>query len=94
MSIANASSQDEGKITSFYSDIHGTVAFLLDSGFVNGKSIECPQTNGFAALNPNAPDVLKSLVLAAKSSNQTVVVVTDGCHANGVWLKIHSIYIK
>ncbi len=93
---AQTYSQDSGTITSMYVSQAGSVAVKLDGGFPNASSQnQCAtaNTNGWSG-NSSADPVLKSALLAAKSSKQPVVVTTLGCEGGGTWYKIIDIYIN
>ncbi|WP_218420009.1 hypothetical protein [Alteromonas lipotrueae] len=88
---ANAASDSSGKVKEVYSNQEGALALKLDSPFSEGAVQECPQYNGFAGVAPTADPILKSMLLAAFSTQKRVKLVINGC--NGNWLNIQSIFV-
>ena len=94
MSSVEAASSDEGTISQMYVSASGNVAIQLTNGFSNSiANNECPGFNGWAG-NTAADPMLKSALLAAKSSGSNVMLTISGCMAGTVWLKIIAAYIK
>ncbi|WP_163835762.1 hypothetical protein [Spartinivicinus ruber] len=84
-------SQDTGKIKEVYVSYGGAIAILLDRPFANAISTnQCPSSNAYAG-NTSADPALKSAILTAKSSGQTVRVTIEGCDSG--WFKIIDIYL-
>jgi hypothetical protein len=87
-------SQDSGHITQLYVSDSGTIAILLDGGFPNSVAAsQCPTANGFAG-STTANNSLKAALMTAKATGSAVAVTTQGCDANGGWIKITEVYIK
>ena len=85
-------SQDSGEVTRVYVTPHGAIAFQLKNGFPNANSTnQCPGNNGWAGLS-TSDSVLKTVIITAKSSGQTLTVALEGC--NGDWFKIKSIFLN
>jgi hypothetical protein len=94
--MATSYTQDSGKISSLYANAGGSVAVKLDSGFLNavaGNQCSNIGPNGWAGNNAADP-LLKSALLAAKTSNQNVVLTVQGCESGGAWFKLIDIYLK
>lgn len=84
--------QDAGKIKTFYANASGGFALQLDVGFPNAQAGgQCTTNNGWAG-NSTADPILKSTLLAAKASQQTVNVTIQGC--DGSWYKIIDVYVN
>lgn len=91
-SLSYGYSSDSGKVTRVFATAGGAFAVQIKGGFHNAiANSECVTNNGWAG-HSSADPVLKSGILAAKASNQSITVITEGC--NGSWLKIRSIYIN
>ncbi|NRB70056.1 MAG: hypothetical protein HRU48_22330 [Vibrio sp.] len=91
-SYAFASATDHGEISKLYTNQQGHIAIQLNRGFAKADELNtCPSHSGWAGLHSPDP-TLKELLVAAKSSNQDVTVVTSGCE--GEWLKIYSLVIE
>lgn len=87
-------SEDTGEVSRVFVNPQGAIALKLKNGFLNAeKSNQCSATNrnGWAGLS-NADPVLKSVIIAAKSSSQTLTVTIEGC--NGGWYKIKDLYLN
>lgn len=83
---------DFGKISRIYVTPAGSIALQLDNGFPNANSNnECPSNNGWAGLTETDP-VMKSAIIAAKTSGQSVLVNLEGCV--GRWLRIKEMYLN
>jgi len=83
---------DSGKISRVYVNPKGAIALQLDNGFPNANSNnECPSNHGWAGLAETDP-VMKSAILAAKASGQSITVRLEGCI--GVWIKIMDMYLN
>jgi len=83
---------DSGKISRVYVNPTGAIALQLDNGFPNANSNnECPSNNGWAGLAETDP-VMKSAIIAAKTSGQSVLLNLEGCV--GRWLRIKEMYLN
>jgi len=85
-------SSDTGKVTRVFVNPAGAIAVQIEGGFQHAVADEqCVSNNGWAG-HGNADSVLKSAILAAKASGQSITVTTEGC--NGGWFKIKDLYIN
>lgn len=90
---AGASTVDTGKVGRLYVQSTGAIAIQLDSGFTNATAAsQCPSASGWAG-HLSADAVLKSVLIAAKSTGQTIAVTVDGCETTG-WFKIVDVYVN
>jgi len=88
-SLAHAAS-DDGVISELFASSNGAIAIKLKGGFPN-SSDQCESFNGWAG-NFDADPILKSALLAAKATGDTVTLSIAGCE--GDWIKVHAVYIK
>jgi len=87
-----AYTSDTGKVSRVYTSPSGAIAFQIVGGFKKAdESGECENNNGWAGL-VETDSFLKSLILAAKLSGQSVTVALEGCQ--GSWIKIKDIYLN
>ncbi|TRY33403.1 hypothetical protein [Aliiglaciecola sp. M165] len=85
-------SQDSGIVSQVYVNPNGSIALKLESGFPNAlSSNQCENNNGWAGLSASDP-VVKSVIIAAKTSGQTLKVTIEGCE--GRWFKIKDLYLQ
>ena len=90
--IAADYSQDTGIITKLYASAYGGIAVQIDTGFVDAiTDNQCPTNNGWAG-NNSADSVLKSAILAAKTTGEPITITTLGC--DGGWIKIVDVYLE
>ena len=89
-----AGSSDVGTISRLYVDSSGIMAIQLNNGFPNAvSSSQCPSSNGWAYLQPEAPTELKSVLLAAKATQSQVSISIWGCEPNGTSLILGAVYV-
>lgn len=94
--VAGASSLDTGKVKVFYASGAGAIGVILDSGYPNAQSSgQCVTANdGGWGGSTTADPILKSTLLAAKASQQSVTIVIQGCEMGGNWYKITDVYVN
>lgn len=96
MANAQTYSQDTGKVSELYVSSSGSFAIKLDGGFVQADADNQCSTVGSTgwAGHAAADPLLKSAVLTAKTSGQTVTVTIQGCEASGGWFKLMDLYVQ
>lgn len=86
---------DSGKVKAFFAGPNGMVAIQLDNGFPNAKANGvCSSASGAWAGSTTADPILKSALLAAKTSESQVTVTLNGCDSGGLWYKVENIFIN
>ncbi|MCM5509747.1 MULTISPECIES: hypothetical protein [Vibrio] len=91
-SFAFATATDYGEISKLYTNNQGHIAIQLNRGFPKADELNtCSNHSGWAGLHSPDPTI-KELLVAAKSSNQDITIVTNGCE--GDWLKIYSLVVE
>ena len=88
-----AGTAEEGVISELYIDEAGNIAVKLNGGYPTASG-ECPGNNGWAG-NTSADPTMKSALLAAKATGNTVSLSISGCDSvSSTWLKINAVYVK
>ena len=91
-SHAETFSADTSKVERIFASTEGSIAVRLNGGFPQANADkQCPGNNGWAGIVVS-DGVIKSTIIAAKASGQTLTVVTNGCE--GDWLKINNLYLN
>ncbi|CAK3815776.1 MULTISPECIES: hypothetical protein [Vibrio] len=91
-SYATTLSVDSGKVERIFASTEGSIAVSINGGFPQANADkQCPGNNGWAGINVS-DGVIKSTIIAAKASGQTLTVVTGGCEDS--WLKIKHLYLE
>ena len=91
-SAAYGGGGEEGIISELYADADGNIAVKFAGGFPKAEAAnKCSNYTGWAG-NRNVAPILKSTLLAAKSSGSPVILAISGC--DGGWLKINAVYVK
>ncbi|PAJ71624.1 hypothetical protein CJF42_25735 [Pseudoalteromonas sp. NBT06-2] len=89
---ALAYSQDTEGVSRVFVTPQGSIALQLKGGFPKAiETNQCQTNNGWAGLKTSDP-VLKSVIIAAKSSGQKLTVTIEGCE--GTWFKIKDLYMN
>ena len=92
---AFGSATDSGIVKAFFAGPSGMVAIQLDNGFPNAKAGGvCASSPGLWAGSTAADPILKSAMLAAKTSGAHVSVTLNGCDSSGLWHKVENIFIN
>ena len=85
-------SKDSNQVHRVYVTPDGAIALQLKGGFPKANEAkQCPGNKGWAGLRIADP-ILKSVIIAAKSSGQRLTVTTQGCE--GAWIKILDLYLN
>ncbi|PNQ53596.1 hypothetical protein C1141_20435, partial [Vibrio agarivorans] len=91
VAASSSFSTDSNQVHRVYVTPDGAIALQLKGGFPRANEAkQCPGNNGWAGLRTGDP-VLKSVIIAAKSSGQSLTVTTLGCE--GAWIKILNLYL-
>lgn len=91
-SYAAALSADTGTVERVFASTEGSIAVRLNGGFPQANADnQCPGNNGWAGIQVS-DGVIKSTIIAAKASGQTLTVITNGCEDG--WLKIKHLYLN